>query len=66
MLKFNSSREKHFYWMQDKSEEKDDENANSVNEFIESPESMSADLDDSTSHAEIMRLLSGAESQGSQ
>ncbi|CEJ03518.1 hypothetical protein RMCBS344292_17499 [Rhizopus microsporus] len=63
MLKFNSSREKHFYWMQDKSEEKDDENANSVNEFIESPESMSADLDDSTSHAEIMRLLSGAESQ---
>ncbi|CEG80306.1 hypothetical protein RMATCC62417_14664 [Rhizopus microsporus] len=63
MLKFNSSREKHFYWMQDKSEEKDDENVNSVNEFIESPESMSADLDDSASHAEIMRLLSGAESQ---
>ncbi|CAO3699096.1 unnamed protein product [Rhizopus microsporus] len=63
MLKFNSSREKHFYWMQDKSEEKDNENANSVNEFIESPESMSTDFNDSASHAEIMRLLSGAESQ---
>ncbi|KAG1058124.1 hypothetical protein G6F43_000068 [Rhizopus delemar] len=60
LLKFNNSNEKHFYWMQNKSDGKDQEYANSVNELIGDSEddiNMSAELDENTSHAEIMRLL---------
>lgn len=53
--------------MQNKSDGKDQEYANSVNELIGDSEddiNMSAELDENTSHAEIMRLLSGVENQG--
>lgn len=67
MLKFKTSNETHFYWMQSKNEEKDQELVERVNELIRDPETnmnASSELDESTSHAELMRLLNGVENQG--
>jgi 26S proteasome regulatory subunit N13 len=66
VLKFKTSSEAHFYWMQSKNEEKDQELVERVNELIRDPESnmnASSELDESTSHAELMRLLNGVENQ---
>lgn len=55
--------------MQSKSDEKDKEVAERVNELIRDPEAnmnAASDLDESSSHAELMRLLNGVESQGKQ
>jgi 26S proteasome regulatory subunit N13 len=67
VLKFKASSETHFYWMQSKNDEKDQELVERVNELIRDPESnmnASSELDESTSHAELMRLLNGVENQG--
>lgn len=53
--------------MQSKTDEKDKEIAERVNELIRDPDAnmnTSSDLDESSSHAELMRLLNGVESQG--
>jgi hypothetical protein len=53
--------------MQSKTDEKDKEIAERVNELIRDPDgnmNASSDLDESSSHAELMRLLNGVESQG--
>ncbi|CAO3628223.1 unnamed protein product [Mucor fragilis] len=66
LLQFKTSNERHFYWMQSKSDEKDKEVAERVNELIRDPEAnmnAASDLDESSSHAELMRLLNGVESQ---
>lgn len=67
ILKFKTSNETHFYWMQNKNEEKDSELVERVNELIRDPEAgmnISSELDESASHDELMRLLNDAESQG--
>ncbi|KAL9539750.1 hypothetical protein MBANPS3_010083 [Mucor bainieri] len=66
LLQFKTSNERHFYWMQSKTDEKDKEVAERVNELIRDPDAnmnAAADLDESSSHAELMRLLNGVESQ---
>ncbi|KAI7887913.1 proteasome complex subunit Rpn13 ubiquitin receptor-domain-containing protein [Mucor mucedo] len=66
VLKFKTSNESHFYWLQSKNDEKDQELVERVNELIRDPESnmnASSELDESTSHAELMRLLNGVENQ---
>ncbi|CAO3657209.1 unnamed protein product [Mucor hiemalis] len=66
VLKFKTSQETHFYWMQSKNDEKDQELVERVNELIRDPETnmnASSELDESTSHAELMRLLNGVENQ---
>ncbi|KAI9356721.1 proteasome complex subunit Rpn13 ubiquitin receptor-domain-containing protein [Pilaira anomala] len=66
ILKFKTSNETHFYWMQNKNEEKDNELVERVNELIRDPEAgmnISSELDESASHDELMRLLNDAESQ---
>ncbi|CAO3703673.1 unnamed protein product [Rhizopus stolonifer] len=58
LLKLNHSNERHLYWMQAKSEEKDTENVNSVNALIGETEQdidMSTELDENASHDEIMQ-----------
>ncbi|KAI8087615.1 proteasome complex subunit Rpn13 ubiquitin receptor-domain-containing protein [Gilbertella persicaria] len=67
LLKFKTSNERHFYWMQSKNDEKDQETVERVNELIRDPEaSMNAtsELDESASHAELLRLLNGVGNQG--
>ncbi|KAI8382999.1 proteasome complex subunit Rpn13 ubiquitin receptor-domain-containing protein [Blakeslea trispora] len=66
LLRFKTSNERHFYWMQSKSDENDQEVAEHVNELIHDPEAnskMPSDLDESASHAELLRLLNGVENQ---
>lgn len=53
--------------MQSKTDEKDKEIVERVNELIRDPDAnmnAASDLDESSSHAELMRLLNGVESQG--
>ncbi|CEP15446.1 hypothetical protein [Parasitella parasitica] len=66
LLQFKTSNERHFYWMQSKTDDKDKEIADRVNELIRDPEAnmnASSELDEPSSHAELMRLLNGVESQ---
>lgn len=66
LLRFKTSNEHHFYWLQNKSEDKDEEIVQRVNELISDPDAhMNAmsELDESASHAELMRLLNNVESQ---
>lgn len=66
LLQFKTSNERHFYWMQSKTDEKDKEIVERVNELIRDPDAnmnAASDLDESSSHAELMRLLNGVESQ---
>ncbi|KAI8334156.1 proteasome complex subunit Rpn13 ubiquitin receptor-domain-containing protein [Choanephora cucurbitarum] len=67
LLKFKTSNEHHFYWMQSKNDEKDQEVVDRVNELIRDPEAnmnMTSEMDESASHAELLRLLNGVENQG--
>lgn len=53
--------------MQSKNEDKDQELAERVNELIRDPEAnmnATSEMDESASHAELMRLLNGVENQG--
>lgn len=53
--------------MQSKNDEKDKEVVERVNELIRDPDAnmnAASDLDEPSSHAELMRLLNGVESQG--
>ncbi|RUO95706.1 Adrm1b protein, partial [Jimgerdemannia flammicorona] len=43
LVKFKSSNRKLFFWMQDKSDEKDEEHATKVNRLINSPDSVIAE-----------------------
>ncbi|OAD02977.1 hypothetical protein MUCCIDRAFT_73414 [Mucor lusitanicus CBS 277.49] len=66
LLQFKTSNERHFYWMQSKNDEKDKEVVERVNELIRDPDAnmnAASDLDEPSSHAELMRLLNGVESQ---
>ncbi|GAA5800643.1 hypothetical protein HPULCUR_006079 [Helicostylum pulchrum] len=66
VLKFKTSNETHFYWMQNKNEDNDHALVERVNELISDPETnmnISSELDESASHDELMRLLNDAESQ---
>ncbi|CAO0795674.1 unnamed protein product [Mucor circinelloides] len=66
LLQFKTSNERHFYWMQSKTDDKDKEIVERVNELIRDPDAnmnAASDLDESSSHAELMRLLNGVESQ---
>ncbi|KAI8638910.1 proteasome complex subunit Rpn13 ubiquitin receptor-domain-containing protein [Parasitella parasitica] len=67
LLLFKTSNERHFYWMQSKTGEKDKEIAERVNELIRDPEAnmnASSRFGQPKSHAELMRLLDGVEIQG--
>lgn len=67
LLRFKTSNERHFYWMQSKNEDKDQELVERVSELIRDPEAnmnATSEMDESTSHAELMRLLNGVENQG--
>ncbi|KAI7901249.1 proteasome complex subunit Rpn13 ubiquitin receptor-domain-containing protein [Cokeromyces recurvatus] len=65
LLRFKISNERHFYWMQNKSDEKDDELVERVNNLIRDPETnMSPEPEDSASHADFMRILNNVRSQG--
>jgi hypothetical protein len=66
LLKFKVSQAHHFYWMQNKNEDNDEELVARVQELIMDPEaalSTMSELDESASHAELMRLLDNVESQ---
>ncbi|KAI8888691.1 hypothetical protein K501DRAFT_14344 [Backusella circina FSU 941] len=65
LLKFKSSNEHHFFWMQSKDDAKDQEIVERVNGLIRDPESSmdnSAPFDDA-SQADMMRLLSSVDGQ---
>jgi hypothetical protein len=65
-LKFKSSNEHHFFWMQSKDASKDQEIVERVNGLIRDPESSMdnpAPFDDA-SQADMMRLLSSVDGQG--
>ncbi|KAI8982507.1 proteasome complex subunit Rpn13 ubiquitin receptor-domain-containing protein [Pilobolus umbonatus] len=67
VLKFKTSNDRHFYWMQSTNVDKDQEIADRMNKLIsESDNSMNmySEMDESSSHAEFMRLLSSVENQG--
>ncbi|KAI9476266.1 MAG: proteasome complex subunit Rpn13 ubiquitin receptor-domain-containing protein [Benjaminiella poitrasii] len=64
LLRFKISNERHFYWMQNKSEDTDQEVVDRVNNLIRDPETnMSSEFDESASHAELMRLLNDVGNQ---
>jgi hypothetical protein len=66
LLKFKSSNEHHFFWMQSKDASKDQEIVERVNGLIRDPESSMdnpAPFDDA-SQADMMRLLSSVDGQG--
>ncbi|GAA5807627.1 hypothetical protein MFLAVUS_000996 [Mucor flavus] len=68
ILKFKSSNQKVFYWMQSKSEEKDEEVVRRVNQLINDPQSASqdgnsrdSDLDfEGNAHSDLMQILGGS------
>lgn len=71
ILKFKSSSQKVFYWMQSKNDEKDDELVNRVNQLINDPQSAAndggsrdGDLEyEGNAHSDLMQILGGG-SQG--
>ncbi|CEP15238.1 hypothetical protein [Parasitella parasitica] len=71
ILKFKSSSQKVFYWMQSKNDEKDDELVNRVNQLINDPQSAAndgsnrdGDLEyEDSAHSDLMQILGGG-SQG--
>lgn len=63
LLRFKTSNEQHFYWLQNKKEDKDQEIVERVQELIRDPDEHMNDIDDASSHAELMRLLNNVESQ---
>ncbi|KAI8646835.1 proteasome complex subunit Rpn13 ubiquitin receptor-domain-containing protein [Parasitella parasitica] len=71
ILKFKSSSQKVFYWMQSKNDEKDEELVNRVNQLINDPQSAANDGSDrdadfeyeGNAHSDLMQILGGG-SQG--
>ncbi|KAI9485951.1 MAG: proteasome complex subunit Rpn13 ubiquitin receptor-domain-containing protein [Benjaminiella poitrasii] len=66
VLKFKSSSQKVFYWMQSKNDEKDEELVERVNQLIDDPQSASmgreGDLDyDGDANTDLMQILSGGQ-----
>ncbi|KAI8095030.1 proteasome complex subunit Rpn13 ubiquitin receptor-domain-containing protein [Gilbertella persicaria] len=68
-LKFKSSSQKVFYWMQSKNADKDEEHVSRVNQLINDPQSASndgisrdGDLEYETSaHSDLMQILGGSQ-----
>ncbi|KAI7905488.1 proteasome complex subunit Rpn13 ubiquitin receptor-domain-containing protein [Cokeromyces recurvatus] len=66
VLKFKSSSQKVFYWMQNKNDEKDEELVERVNQLINDPQSVTmgrdSDLDyDGDANTDLMQILSGGQ-----
>jgi 26S proteasome regulatory subunit N13 len=69
ILKFKSSREKVFYWMQSKNDEKDEELVSRVNQLINDPQSAAnggnsrdGDLEyEGNAHSDLMQILGGSQ-----
>ncbi|KAG2209946.1 hypothetical protein INT47_003381 [Mucor saturninus] len=67
ILKFKSSNQKKFYWMQSKNEEKDEELVNRVNQLINDPQSATNDDNsrdgdiefEGNAHSDLMQILGG-------
>lgn len=65
LLKFKSSNQKLFFWMQNKSDEKDEEVISRVNHLINDPEAATATddmsgMDMGDASADMMQLLGGS------
>ncbi|KAG0749002.1 hypothetical protein G6F62_000693 [Rhizopus arrhizus] len=58
VLKFKSSSQKQFYWMQNKNDEKDSEIVRKVNQTINDPSSASDEFE-SSAQSDFMQILSG-------
>ncbi|CAO3632186.1 unnamed protein product [Cunninghamella blakesleeana] len=67
-LKFKSSNERHFYWMQKRDDSEDDELIERVNHFINNPSSMDDGMDldsaDQSIDMDLMQRLMGSAEQG--
>ncbi|KAF1804557.1 proteasome complex subunit Rpn13 ubiquitin receptor-domain-containing protein [Mucor lusitanicus] len=69
ILKFKSSSQKVFYWMQSKNDEKDEELVNRVNQLINDPQSAAndgssrdGDLEyEGNAHSDLMQILGGGQ-----
>lgn len=60
VLKFKSSNQKQFYWMQNKSDEKDSDIVRRVNQVIDDPSSAAEQNGfDNNAQSDFMQILSG-------